>query len=1072
MNDSAISRAIAHTHFAIIAAITFCLLVTTILYLTFSSGLTVKKLKFGGILVEQLYIKWDNALSVRVGSLRIEEGASEGSTDLQAWQKRLTRILGHADASWLGSVTVDALSRGDMNVSFVYQPRGVSTWTLHAQRYAAAGTLAYVKGRRGYLLETDAAVGDFNATVYAEGYIDLPSANIYLNADVNVSNRVFLAAGIHAADDAVSLNVYSAGWFDSVAPLVLPLHLSHGTSQWIVDRAQGGPLMLHTLRTTLPYDAPEKAFDALRGHVTFKNVRYAFTNDAAAFDPAVAKKVDVVFRDKKLVIVPEDATFYGQSGGSTWLDIDFSGPDTVLDLYLRTTTALTPVLHRLTASYGIDLPFVQTEGMTEANLTLQVNLDRDETIADGRFRIRKGAVDFSGLPMALEATAFRIANADITIDSLRASLFDGNVTAEVTGAFNPAVPRGNLHFSVLKARHAVGESRIALDPAQTPLVFDYRIDPQSDRLLFQPSRWRLDDHNISVAAFDAPFDYGKLSLALPKTAVALDDTARGVLSGRIDLDAPSADLELDLTRLEAGTFRNAQKHTFFHIAADGDLSVETNATSRWTMDGTPVSVGPVSIARRGNALRLAPTAVTVTKQVSATVEGTLEPATLSSELNVTRFRFEDEALGGLFESAEAFSVYIVALDNEYDIIVPSLNMLYSALEKGWKLHFFSLEAFKTKSPLLNEYNLTQSALTVYSEDGGLPVDFTGSIDYPYALTISQNKPVSEYHFNGRYDENGSIAFTVNDAIRVAIDGNITVRSNAIAYNLPELTRFYLEHHFESDANASQAHKPIFIDANDTAIVFTDGRKARADKIAVQAENDTIHAQLFKGRGGAMLDVKGNDFYLFGKDLDDDFMEHIFKFSRFKGGNLDFYVIGDKNDFKGLVNIEGTTVYDYVLLNNLFAFINTVPALVTFSLPSYESEGIKVASAYAELQYHEGNLTVSGINVDSKEMDFTGHGLIDYNADRMKMELTVKIGAGENIRKIPLVGYILVGDKSVFTTVNITGPIEDPKISSTIAKDIIVTPFNVLKRAFNFPLHYLEQLQSSSSGDTDASAEKK
>ena len=81
---------------------------------------------------------------------------------------------------------------------------------------------------------------------------------------------------------------------------------------------------------------------------------------------------------------------------------------------------------------------------------------------------------------------------------------------------------------------------------------------------------------------------------------------------------------------------------------------------------------------------------------------------------------------------------------------------------------------------------------------------------------------------------------------------------------------------------------------------------------------------------------------------------------------------------------------------------------------------------------------------------------------MKMEISVKTQAGENIRKIPLVGYILVGDdESVLTTVEISGPIDDPKITNTIAKDIIIAPFNLIKRTLNFPVHYLEKLESLS-----------
>ena len=137
MNDSAISRAIAQTHFVIVAAIAFCLVVITLLYLSVSSGLTVKKLKLGGVYVEQLYIKWDNTLSVSIGTLSLERGTSEKGPDLQTWHKRLARILRHADDSWIGTITVASLRSGDARASFDYHPRGRSTFTIRSKAASA-----------------------------------------------------------------------------------------------------------------------------------------------------------------------------------------------------------------------------------------------------------------------------------------------------------------------------------------------------------------------------------------------------------------------------------------------------------------------------------------------------------------------------------------------------------------------------------------------------------------------------------------------------------------------------------------------------------------------------------------------------------------------------------------------------------------------------------------------------------------------------------------------------------------------------------------------------------------------
>lgn len=1060
MNDNAINRAIVHTHFVITSMIAFCLLVITLLTLSLCSGVHLKTLKLGSVTAEQLYLKWDKALYVNIAKLTIEGSHREGDRRLESLHRTIAEILPHAKDAWIGGVKITALRIGDINGTLLFSPYTQSSLALTSKALRLQATFSPFSGKKRTIMQIRGSSDDFNASVHAEGVLNLETADLYLAADARIADDIALEMGLHAGSNAIRFNLASARPFKSIAPLVNPLHLHPETRQWIVQRAQGGPLMLHTLRGTMPYNDPGAALEHLYAHVTFDNARYRFANDPDAFEPVTARRVEVLFHEKRLDIIPVDAVFYGQNGGSTWLNIDFGTPDPILNLYLNLSAALTPPLQRLIASYGITLPFVQTEGVIDTALTLNINLENSQTNASGQFQLDHGTIDFSGFPIDINDTAFSIENANVAIHALKASIFDGNVTADITGHFNPAKENGMLHFRVHTARFGSKETGVTLAQTATPLRFDYRFRPDQDRLLFASSAWSLRNKTVTVGAFDAPFDYGRLRVTLPEIPIALDRILLAHVCGTVKLSAPSASLDLRLDRIKTGSIHIADKAPLFHIDADPHhLALRSASQTRWTSDGTPVTVGPIYLEGAYDALRLRPVTASIQGQLAGRVAGKLDLQTQSAELNVSEFHFDDKALGALFASTKSFRVYIVPLENEYDIIVPAYNMLYSTEQEGWKLHFFSLQAFAKASPLLNEYNLTQSSLTLWSNDGEYPIDFKGEVEYPYALMLEHGKPVTDYRFSGRFEANSSVVFTINNDAHVHIGDNIRIETAGIDFNLPELIRFYREHHFKADGNVSDI--PVAIDANDTAIVFADGRSAKADAIAVQYKKSQIHAQLYKGKGGALLEVKKEGFYLYGNDLDDDFMEHIFKFSKFKGGTLDFYVIGDRHDFSGLVRIEHTTVYDYVLLNNLFAFINTVPALVTFSLPSYASEGIKIDSAYADLKYHDGNLTVSGIKIDSKEMDFAGQGVIDYNTDTMKMELSVKTQAGKNIRKIPLVGYILVGDDhSVLTTVNVSGPLENPKISSTIAKDIVVTPFNIIKRTLNFPLHYLEQIDTT------------
>lgn len=1073
MNDSAISKAIANTHFVLASIIFFCLGVIVLIYLSLSGGLHIDRIKLGPVDARQLYIKWDNALFLSIDTLSLRSAPAKQETSAPLTQT-LALLMRHLDDAWIGALQIGHFHSDMLNASVYFDPDNTSALSLQSPWALAQITITpLAEAPHRYQVDMHGTSHRFDADFTATGILDSDTVDLHLGGDINVSKDIKLAFNVQAHKTMASLSMMSRTPFASVAPLVRPLHLHPITERWIVDRGSGGPIMLHQLRTTIPYDNPEETLGNLYAHVTFENIQYRFANDPGAFEPVSAKQAEIIFEHRKLSIVPIESRFYDHEGGSTWLAIDFTTSQPFLTLHLNLQTALDEPIHRLIASYGIHLPFVQTKGSIDTALTLNIDLDTGRTGARGHFKIAKGQLDFSGMPIDLNASSFSLHDSDINIHTLNIALLDNNVTATVTGQLDPAKKEGTLDFKVNRARFGTPESNIALLPAARPVDFTYTATPVQDYLRFMPTGWRLGAHRIRVADFSAPFTFSSLRLAVPPTALSYDNNLDVNLSGLVELGKLRAELDARLQHLRFGTFHNASPGTRMHILVDNNLTIETNTTTRWKMGENNISIGPLRLySARGNTLSFTPTRLELSPLLAGTLTGKIDSQTLSSELSVSNFHFSDPTLARLFKIRKAFEVYVVPIKSKLDIVIPEYNMLFSARNEGWKLHFYSLQYFNESSPLLRDYNLTDSTLSVQTPDGEYPVEFNGTIDYPYAIAVEQGKSISHYRFKGSIDSDESVFFTINDAIHVSVDDErLRLFSNHVAYNFSELQRFYHDHATTKETNQtnksarntaakpSPSTLPLYLDANDTAIIFPEERVALADTFSLQNFGKHTTVQLVKSKGSALLEVNGDAFYLYGQDLDDDFMEHFFNLSKFKGGALEFYVIGDSDDFKGLVKINDTTIYDYVLLNNLFAFINTVPALVTFSLPSYATKGITVSSAYMDLKYKKGLLDISGIKVDSKEMDFSGQGRINYNDDTMKLVLAVKTQAGKNVRKIPVVGYILSGDNnSVLTTVNVTGSIHDPKISSTLAEDIAVAPFTILKRALDFPLYYLKKLE--------------
>ncbi|MEJ2373823.1 MAG: AsmA-like C-terminal domain-containing protein, partial [Sulfurimonas sp.] len=169
----------------------------------------------------------------------------------------------------------------------------------------------------------------------------------------------------------------------------------------------------------------------------------------------------------------------------------------------------------------------------------------------------------------------------------------------------------------------------------------------------------------------------------------------------------------------------------------------------------------------------------------------------------------------------------------------------------------------------------------------------------------------------------------------------------------------------------------------------DGRYAVYDFCNVQYHDKILTAQLQHQNGKAGFKLEDQKFHLYGEGFGDQFMEKLFIFSKFKDGKFAFNIDGNLDKFSGTFLIEKSTLMDYVLLNNVLAFINTVPSLVTFSVPGYSKNGLYMNHAYLKFGYEKGIFNIDEMYMDSKELKIFANGKADIKNDTIDMNMNLK-----------------------------------------------------------------------------------
>jgi len=1052
MHDRIITKIIPKIHLRIGLFLFFTFLALFFTFIALLEGISIDRLTIGDIKIEKLYLKWDKALLIKVSKIDLSEIKSDDTPLTLKPLSKLPSAIRYVEG-WIEKIDINILQYKDIRASLIY-------------RKSNPGTIVIYKGKETYHSTFTLTDTSFDFTLPPMPLMD---ANISGTLSVKLKEQQLSAhillslpqtPAIHISTvgntDMLHLSLHADGDLTTLKPLIRFIGLDPQIAPWVVDYAKADRLTIRRLDGNFHYDKPEELLMTLRADATVFTGEYTF---AQGIDPIKAPVIDLKFVNGKLYIDPRDGTFYSLPTERSRLFIDFTTPHTMLEAFIQTRHGvLNDSILTLLRHYNIEVPVKQSAGECDVDLNLSVNLYSFDTTAQGVFRPTDSEILLGQVPLHTEGGVVNLDNTRVSFQNFIAHYGDKAAHAQVKGEYDAHTGHGVVSIDAYDVTLTGNDRRLSLFDTRNPLRVNYIIAPDHDTLSISPSKWNLLGEILNIGAIRAPFDYRRVFFSAQSVPFSVSDKIHGSFSAIFDGTKKKTDvrLRLDDCNLEEVTLRNAPLNLNIHYES-AQSTLQSPYASAWSAHKLPLLLSPFIATLAGDEITFDGIETVLGDILKGKFTGTYRLDTRQGAFRLSDMIPIDPKLVPLIDPKESIDLSVDAGGDEINIKAEKLKTHFSTIPQGWKITMSDISLLSRKSPLLRYYDVNNGYMNLYYTGERSRYTFNGEIDYPYALMVVNDKPESRYRFSGAHQDDRS-TIRINDRIMMTQTARgIDIRANNAGVNMPELSRFLSRH---GDANASKSDPsstsaPIRIDATNTYLYIAKGRKIIADTMTATLYDNDMDASLHHLLGAASLKIRNGIFYIEGRDFNDRFMEHLFTMGDFIGGKFSFQAKGNSDSFDGIMRVEDTIMKEYKVLNNVLAFINTVPSLATFSLPNYSTQGLPVKEGYAHFAYNKGIVSVDNFTLNSREVKILGEGNANLKEQTLLATLTLKSDLGSKLSKVPMVGYIIFGDDgSISTTVTVTGKLDDPKVQTAIAKEIVTAPFNILKRTLVYPFLWM------------------
>jgi len=259
--------------------------------------------------------------------------------------------------------------------------------------------------------------------------------------------------------------------------------------------------------------------------------------------------------------------------------------------------------------------------------------------------------------------------------------------------------------------------------------------------------------------------------------------------------------------------------------------------------------------------------------------------------------------------------------------------------------------------------------------------------------------------------------------------------------------------FNSDAKA--ARSAFDFSGEGSSIIISDMNKTlnfTSYNGTLEGKNLNLLAN-FK-RGNVKLIFKKSLLQIFAQNISGEALNQFLGSQSFDGGVFTLKASGiDPRNYRGEILIENTFLKDYILYQRLLSFINSVPSLLTFKTPDFNDRGFSVQKGKIYFRRSGDKIYLNAMSFTGSSADIAGNGEVDVKSGALNIDLELKYlkDASSIISKIPIINQIILGDdKTISTIIEIRGTINRPTYSNGVVKDILKTPYNLIKNTLMLP----------------------
>ncbi len=1045
----------------------FCTVVGTG-YVVLLNGLQVERLALDGVIFEDATLKWDNGLSLDIAKVQLNERKRSDTKKINgtAVQRALKTV--RFVRKIVPSITIHSIQYKKYKVqlsSREEQPHQPLALILNSDDLYLEATVFQEQDDIRITL-TDLFSKQLDSSASGSFFVDAKTFQGRGELTANLAGCLPVQLSIAADLEGLSFQGQGDGEITTIKPFVDLFGLRPDIQPWITEYLNGSRYHLQAVSGNLPWRDPAAILDSLTAKIRVDGCTYAF---ASGLEPIRTEYTEVTFNNGVLEIFPHGSSFYGQDGEKSWLDINFNDPENILlTAKIKTRARANADILNLLAYYGIQLPFLQKSGKVSTDLTLAINLNREHVQASGVLEVGESLFVYDSHVYHVESGLIKLNNSDITIEDLVIGVKE-LFRAKVDGSIQPQDSLADLSIAVEHLSLDINDTVLTLEPGSAPLQLNFQGRPRNSTLAAPPSHWSVGGKTLYVDAFSMPFDYQKFSGKLPMTRLVVPGLAEFVVGGSFNGRKQLANLQATVLDVHLPFLSLTVSPLALHLDYDQQLHITAAHKSSWQFSGSELTLFPFDLWWSKEQLRIEKGQLHFAGLLDTLFKGAYDFNTQRG-----RFHLNELAIG----NSQGYSIFNMPGELMMDLGVneevtwvnfDELGLfLLSQIDGEWDVALHDFSALYDHSPLLQRLKITKGTFHLVTPGVGSSLQFSGEISSDYSFLVRDGQPQSDYIFSGEYSQAGLNA-VVNKDLQVHYGDGLEISSRDIGYNVPAFIRYRKETR-KGDAS-DHPISDFTLKANDGYLFFREEYRILADTMTLTGKGGQRDLVVTHGQGDIKVQMIGDSFSLKGQGLNDQFINALAPSAKFEGGNLSGYAEGTVDRFTALVRTDETLLKEYAMLNNILAVVNTLPALITFTFPQYDSTGWPVDSTLCWFDYDQGTATVKAMELNSPEMDLRGIGTVDLFKQQVDLNVNMLTQAGQNMSKIPLIGYILAGEERRPTlSFHVTGDLLDPTVESTAFEEVLTMPFEMVFRTMATPFRWvgdlmeLEQVGQPGPGD--------